>query len=52
MYNLRSISARILENYEIKEQSGGTMMSENRYELNKNLAQMLKGVFHGTNSGN
>ena len=33
----------ILENYEIKEQSGGTMMSENRYELNKNLAQMLKG---------
>ena len=31
------------ENYEIKEQSGGTMMSENRYELNKNLAQMLKG---------
>ena len=43
MYNLRCISARILENYEIKEQSGGTMMSENRYELNKNLAQMLKG---------
>jgi pyridoxal 5'-phosphate synthase pdxS subunit len=43
MYNLRCISARILENNEIKEQSGGTMMSENRYELNKNLAQMLKG---------
>jgi pyridoxal 5'-phosphate synthase pdxS subunit len=43
MYNLRCISARISGNYEIKEQSGGTTMSENRYELNKNLAQMLKG---------